>query len=149
MVMKLWIDMSKELAKLYLDSDGNPIFNGKILQSSPQYESQILVSFKPAQPIEELKSLVTLLKDAVIEKFGSKPINAVSWLDQFKTEYKRLNVSEARYWEAICLFQNVLSRRLGKILSLTHSPKKVGPPPATRFNSGPIMVVRPDWYPAF
>ena len=43
-------------------------------------------------------------KDAVIEKFGTRSINAQTWLDLFEKECLRLEVPQDRSWEAIRLF---------------------------------------------
>ncbi len=104
MVTKVWITLTSDIAKLYLDSDTNPVFNDTILQAAPQFELTSFVTKQPVTPAEDSKPLVTILKDAVLEKFGSTPTDASSWLDQFELECSRLKVPENRYWEAICLF---------------------------------------------
>jgi len=79
MVMKPWVVLPEELAKKYLDAHKNHILQ-ETMQSAPPYEPQIFVASKAPQPIEDSKPLITLLKDAVIEKFGLKPINAESYV---------------------------------------------------------------------
>ncbi len=104
MVIKTWVELSKELKKKYLDDQGNPVFEGTMLTTSVPYVSQKMIVTKAAPPVEESKPLANILKNAVIEKFGSKPVDAATWLDQFENECTRLEIPETRYWEAIRLF---------------------------------------------
>lgn len=104
MVIKTWVELSKEMKKKYLDDQGNPVFEGIMLQTSVPYVSQKLMVTKAAPPDEESKPLVNILKNAVLEKFGSKPVDATAWLDQFENECTRLDIPETRFWEAIRLF---------------------------------------------
>ncbi len=66
MVTKPWVVLPKELAQKYLDEEGNPVFEGLMLESAPPYISQTLIT-RPAQPTDESKSLVSLLRRSSIE----------------------------------------------------------------------------------
>ena len=102
-----FITLSAELKKLYIDGDGNAVFNGEMLKEImddiPQTYSHTPSDAASTDQSAKPKSLSTLLKDAVIEKFGSKPTNAMAWLNIFETECKWLGILENRYWEVIRL----------------------------------------------
>lgn len=108
MHVKPWVILPKELAAKYLDATGNPVFDGLMLQPAPPYAPRTFATSTATAPTptptEESKSLSSLLKDAVIERFGKKPINAAAWIDRFETECTRLKVPDTRRWEAIRLF---------------------------------------------
>lgn len=104
------IRLSADLAKIYLDDDGNPYFKGKFLaemseptkdtipdvhaKSSPFKQSTSMMVTPPPP-----KSLTTIIKDAVIEKF-----NATTWLDTFENKCIRLGIPEHQNWIVIRLF---------------------------------------------
>lgn len=56
--------------------------------------------------ITKQKPLSTILKDAVLSKFGAgqKSVNASAWLNLFESECIRLEVPSDRFWEALRLF---------------------------------------------
>lgn len=106
MIIKAQASMPSTIAEKYLHDQGNPVLDGKMLQLAPQHEPQILSTTRAKQAVEttmETKSLAALLKDAVKEKFGSKPISTVLWIDWYEMECNRLKVPENRFWEAIRL----------------------------------------------
>ncbi|BET03189.1 Hypothetical protein NTJ_16007 [Nesidiocoris tenuis] len=100
--------LDDDLAKLYFDEFENPIFNGILLNERGQEDSQPHHSPTAACVTSPapLKSLASIVKDAVVPKFGSKTYlsNAGAWLDIFESECQRLLIDENRYWEAVRLF---------------------------------------------
>jgi hypothetical protein len=100
------ISLSEEMSKLYFDIEGNPTFDGLLLEPAavrPPMQPKITATMvNPPNPVT--KSLSTILKNAVVEKFSGKNQNANSWLENFEFECQRLDVAEDRYWEAIRLF---------------------------------------------
>ena len=105
------ITLPQDVAILYVDEDGNPVFDnemlGEYVESPRSVSSTTLSQIGDAtNTTVEIKSkpLATILKDAVISKYGQKSIHAESWLQMFESECVRLGVAEDRYWEAIRLF---------------------------------------------
>ena len=112
---------------MYVDDDGNPVFNNEMLGEYVQSPRSFSYSTTSDQigdrgnPTVETssKSLATILKDAVILKYGSKPIHAESWLNMFESECVRLGVTEDRYWEAIRLFLEKSAEELYQTTRMT------------------------------
>ncbi len=105
-VLKPIISLDAELAKKYIDEDGNAVFEGEMLEEGSCFKTPSRSVAEPKiEPPESqtpsCKSLASLLKDAVIEKFSSRVTNANTWLDTFESECARLEVPEERFWEAI------------------------------------------------
>jgi hypothetical protein len=112
------ITLSSELYTDYVDDDGNAVFKDTLLEqwtspprstAYPSFSSSSSASVAPvteliSQATPQKKPLSTLLKDVVIQKFGTRPTNALSWIEIFESECVRLEVPENRYWEAIRLF---------------------------------------------
>ena len=120
------ITLPPGVAELYVDDDGNPVFNGTMLDdfvpTSPSVVSTLssvgnkVVNEDGTETlVVKPKSLAMIMKDAVLPKFGIKRTNAEAWLDLFEMECKRLEVEEERFWEALRLF-------LEKFLFLEKSP---------------------------
>ena len=107
------ITLPPDVAALYVDHDGNAVFNSEILDecSEQSHCSSVSVrsgetSHSPITPQGTTKtksSLSTIMKDVVILKFGSKSLHAESWITILASECRRLEVSENRYWEVIRL----------------------------------------------
>jgi len=85
------ITLPQDVATLYIQEDGNPVFNGNMLDefvaSSPSVSSTLSSTGSSAvlvtqdgneTPGVKSTSLATILKDAVLPKFGSKRTNAES-----------------------------------------------------------------------
>ena len=113
-VRNCFITLPNEVVKKYLDDDGNAVFNDEILEEIwdkapallPTHSSSVVpipITNVTENPPKK-KTLSSLLKDAVIEKFGTRSINAESWLDLFENECIRLEVPQDRFWEAIRFF---------------------------------------------
>ncbi|KAF6199392.1 hypothetical protein GE061_007418 [Apolygus lucorum] len=100
--------LDADLEKLYFDECDNPIFNGILLNELDQEDirSQHSQPAADAPSSAPLKSLASIVKDAVVPKFGNKTYssNAGAWLDIFESECRRLLIDEDRYWEAVRLF---------------------------------------------
>lgn len=99
------VTLPAESARLYFDAESNPIFSDELLEEvRDDPVSQSPKSMLIPTVVNSSRSLTTILKDAVVEKFDGKFINATAWLEIFESECVRLEVSEDRYWEAIRLF---------------------------------------------
>jgi hypothetical protein len=105
------ITLSEELREVYLDAEGNPAFRGDLLEeiSEPQKEVKPVVETetiiqKPLTKERVKKSLSSIVKDAVIEKFNGRNFNASTWITTMETECERLEIPENRYCEVIRLF---------------------------------------------
>lgn len=102
MCAKPRIQLPKEIYKLYFNDSGNPIFENEMLQPAHQYiKPQKLIAIQATKGEDETKNfgkaLSTTMKGAVIGKFGSKPTNAITWLDTFEMECTHLKVLENRF----------------------------------------------------
>lgn len=113
------VTLPAEIAKLYIDADGNPVFLGKMLDvldnASVSSETSSVLSFSESdEPVRNFilnsvpakKPLSSIIKEAVVPKFGSKTVssNADAWLDVFESECRRLGIEQEHYWEVIRLF---------------------------------------------
>jgi hypothetical protein len=105
------VTLDETLAKFYFDEDENPVFNQCLLTecdfsatssstSSHALQKETTVSAAPT------KALSSIVKEAVIPKFGGKNnfYNATSWIDLFEKECKRLMIEDDRFWEVLRLF---------------------------------------------
>jgi hypothetical protein len=103
------IKLTDELRKIYLDEEGNPAFRGDLLEeinepvklpkSKPIIEREI-----DEVPVAKQKTLSSVAKDAVIERFNGRNFNASTWLNTLESECRRLEIPEHRYCEIIRLF---------------------------------------------
>lgn len=91
-----------DLKDVYLDEEGNVVFNGIYLEGvrtdifSPPSSSQ--------QTPCPSKSIHSIAKNMVLEKFNGKNFNAEEWLKTFTKECIRLDISEEKYAEVLRLF---------------------------------------------
>ncbi len=101
------------LAKLYVEDVGNLVFNGTVMDeldndsSQPMLPSSASTNVADPQVASSPRSLSSIVKDAVIPKFGGSKLtasNASAWLEIFESECRRLNIEEARFWGTIRLF---------------------------------------------
>jgi hypothetical protein len=102
------ITLTDTVAALYIDADGNPVFGGEMLAPLDDDDTSSMHSKKSSVPQDTsavisppTKSLSTILKDAVLEKFGSSTNNANMWIETFESECRRLEITSERFWEAI------------------------------------------------
>lgn len=104
------VTLPPEVAALYIDPEGNPIFHGDPLDfyvpppPTPPASTSTELSNLIAPATPEKRSLTSALKDAVIAKFNPKSSNATSWLDIFERECARVGIQEERFWEALRLY---------------------------------------------
>ena len=101
------ISLSTDLYSLYVDDDGNPLFKDYLLDQG--YPTSVDSSSSSSSVVRDRdvvpeKSLSSIVKDAVLQKFGSRRMNASSWIDTFELECLRLGILENRFWEAVRLF---------------------------------------------
>ncbi len=95
----LKITLDENLQKIYLDSEENVCYRELYLDEV----SKLTVS--PSVPTtEKKKSLQSLTKDMIVEKFVGKNQNATVWLQTFVRECRRMDVLETQYAEVLRLF---------------------------------------------
>ena len=97
------VSLKDGLEKIYLDDEGNPTFKDELLEEALGIDSGPIAQPNPSStPIK--KSLSSIMKDAVLEKFTARNSNASLWISKFESECARLGVPFDRHWEAIRLF---------------------------------------------
>lgn len=102
------VTADEKLARLYFDEDDNPIFNQCFLSEYDPSESSVSSRGRKESTVDTTptKALSSIIKEAVIPKFGGKSsfYNAASWIDLFEKECKRLLIEDDRFWEVLRLF---------------------------------------------
>lgn len=91
---RVWITMTEELKKTYIDEDGNIQFEDRFLEEVN--EKQLSVEQKlpeSSQVLNKPQSLKHIADGFVIEKFTSKNTNASQWIDIFEQECLRFDVT--------------------------------------------------------
>ncbi|KMQ82740.1 hypothetical protein RF55_22015 [Lasius niger] len=105
---RVWIKMTEELAKAYIDEDGNIQCAEQFLEEIEKDKQQgaaahpnetntwekILEKLVENTQANEQKSLKNIAEKFVIEKFTSKNPNANQWIDIFERECTRFKVTE-------------------------------------------------------
>ncbi|XP_024878960.1 uncharacterized protein LOC112459186 [Temnothorax curvispinosus] len=102
---KVWISMTEELRKIYIDEDGNIQFAGEYLQEIEEKDradirkddlSKILEKLvETSQKKEGEKKLKQIAEKYMIEKFTSKKhSNAKQWIETFEKECTRFDITE-------------------------------------------------------
>ncbi|XP_063834848.1 uncharacterized protein LOC135084836 [Ostrinia nubilalis] len=101
---QVWITLSPELKRAYVDEDGNFEINGYLLeetqQQAPATESlsaltSVLESFvEMRRDIPRSQNLKNLSERFVLEKFTKKTSNGIQWMTAFETECARLGIEE-------------------------------------------------------
>ncbi|XP_072946487.1 uncharacterized protein [Epargyreus clarus] len=118
-VRRIWITMTEDLRKTYLDDDGNLQFRDQFLEEAIHDENQFAVSQKTSQ-LESLfekiiestqtnkqQSLKHIAEKFVIEKFTSKNYNAKQWIEFFEKECLRFDITtDERKIEILRLFMD-------------------------------------------
>lgn len=102
---KIWITMTEELGKTYIDEDGNLQFGDQFLEEINQ-ENFATVQKTETDTFEKLfeklventqaskqQNLKNIAERFVIEKFTSKNSNANQWIDIFEKECMRFDVT--------------------------------------------------------
>lgn len=96
------VTLPDDIAKLYIDSDENLLYRDHYLEEWQEPPpSPSCSKFVPPSTERTLQSLV---KDMVLEKFTGKNQNVVSWLVIFERECRRMEIAEVRYPEVLRLF---------------------------------------------
>lgn len=103
---KVWINMSDELSKIYVDEDGNLQFGEQYLEEIEQKvtpEGQVAdtqslekIFSKLIESTQEIKkqNLKYIAEKFVIDKFTSKNPNASQWIEMFEKECARFDITE-------------------------------------------------------
>jgi len=101
---KVWISMTKELEKIYIDEDGNIQFAGEYLEEIEEKEvaeirndnlSKILEKWiETSQKKEGEKNLKHIAEKYMIEKFTSRHSNAKQWIETFEKECTRFDITQ-------------------------------------------------------
>jgi len=95
------ISLVKELKDIYLDEEENVCFKDQYLD---EVRGNILTETTSHQAPSSEKSLRTIVKDMVMEKFLGKNQDAKSFLVLFERECKRFKIEEPRFAEILKLF---------------------------------------------
>lgn len=101
---RVWITMTKELEKTYIDEDGNLQFGDQFLEEInqeklPVHQTETSTLEKLFEKLVETtqsnknQSLKHIAEKFVIEKFTSKNSNANQWIDLFEKECIRFDVT--------------------------------------------------------
>lgn len=103
---KVWIKMTDELSKIYVDEDGNLQFGEQYLEEIEQKvasggqvaDTQSLekIFSKLIESTQEIKkqNLKYIAEKFVIDKFISKNPNASQWIEMFEKECARFDITE-------------------------------------------------------
>lgn len=105
------ITLPDDVAKLYMDDEGNPVFSSTMLSEYAESSSSF-ADLPPTASVQvsanvdpKPKSVSSLVKDAVLSKFNAKNhSNPEVWLDLFESECVRLGLQRTQFWEVIRLF---------------------------------------------
>lgn len=104
-IRKVWIAMTEELKRIYLDEDGNLQFDDQFLEELNQ-EQHAVTHQNESGTLEKLleklienihgnkqQNLKHIAEKFVLEKFTSKTSNANQWIDIFEKECIRFDVT--------------------------------------------------------
>lgn len=91
------ITLNAELQGIYMDGEGNIVFNEEYLE-----EVSILEKSTESGILE--KSTRSLSKDMIIEKFNGNNFKASNWIKLFVQECTRVGISQDKYGETLRLF---------------------------------------------
>lgn len=107
-----------DLLEIYLDDEGNVIFNEIYLE-----EVQACISPSPTSPEIPIqtKTIHSISKNFVLEKFDGKNFNAQTWLNLFSAECQRLDVKEDKFAEVLRLFLEGTASQWHSIFLKTNS----------------------------
>ncbi|CAG4958444.1 unnamed protein product [Colias eurytheme] len=108
---KIWITLTEEISKTYLDEEQNIQFNDFYLEeikenindqesftrsSNETLEKLLEKLLEEKQKISETQNLGKIAKDFVIEKFTGRNTNAYQWIKDFNKECERFHINEDR-----------------------------------------------------
>ncbi|XP_076393198.1 uncharacterized protein LOC143265370 [Megachile rotundata] len=106
----IWITLTQELKKIYLDDNGNLMFQDIFLEeiaekretetsiqsSNETFQKLLEKLLEDKQQKSEIQNLSKIAKDFTIEKFDGKNVNAKQWLEEFEKECERCMIKEER-----------------------------------------------------
>lgn len=108
-IRKIWITLTDQISKIYLDEEQNLQFNDFYLEeiekkidkveSIPSSSNQSLEKLLEKiikEKKSETQNLGNIAKDFMIEKFTGKNLNASQWIKNFNKECERFQVNEDR-----------------------------------------------------
>lgn len=100
------VTLPPDVAAEYVDSDGNPVFNGEMLDEFVETPKAVVSRSNSPSRDNKPRSLKSIVKDAVIPKFGvkGKAVSAQAWLTIFESECVRLEIVEDQFWQVLRLF---------------------------------------------
>jgi len=107
---KVWITLSENLSKVYLDDERNLLFEDYYLEeiTEEEYEKSTLSTsddtikkllekvLENNQQKSEVQNLGKIAKDFMIDKFDGKNFNASQWINEFEKECERYIIEEDR-----------------------------------------------------
>lgn len=107
---KIWINLTDEISKIYLDEEQNVQFNDCYLEeiSEQTREAESMPAAGSHQSLEKLlekllekkeekvesQNLGKIAKDFMIEKFNGRNMNAHQWIKDFNKECERFQIDE-------------------------------------------------------
>jgi hypothetical protein len=109
---KISVSLPPDSAKIYIDSEGNAIFQKEYLNIAtvdfvPLVKKIIGTKIDANNEPEGAsvkKSLQSITKDFVLDKFAGKNANAENWITLFECECERMKVPTEQYTDALRLF---------------------------------------------
>lgn len=91
------ITLDAELQNIYMDGEGNVVFNDEYLEEVSPLE-------KPTNTGTQEKSTRSLAKDMIIKNFNGKNFKAITWIKLFVQECIRVGITQDNYAETLRLF---------------------------------------------
>lgn len=99
---RVLVTLSEDIKKMYFDDEGNPVYEDWFLEES--MSKDVLPIPDKAEASEKKRSLQSITKDMVVEKFTDTKQNAGVWLRTFVAECDRLKIDENQRVETLRLF---------------------------------------------
>lgn len=109
-----------ELRDVYLDEEGNVVFNGIYLEYV-RTDIANHPSCSQQNSCPNSKPIHSIVKNMVLETFNGKNFNAGEWLKTFESECNRLDIKEDKFAEALRLFLDGSPLEWYHIFLKTHS----------------------------
>lgn len=99
----LTITLTTDLKAIYLDEENNVCFDGEYLNEIKPFLATAQLRL-PDVPAPSPRSLASLVKDMVLDKFTGRNQNAQSWITIFSHECVRVKIENAQKIDALRLF---------------------------------------------
>lgn len=106
--LRVNITTNKAIRENYFDNEGNPWFNGDLLDEI-KVSTAVTTEPETKTPVQS-KSLQSITKDAILEKFNGNSPNPATWIQNFERETDRLNIVIANRCVAIRLFLDGIAK---------------------------------------